>query len=454
MKLAKRVLVVGAGAAGRKIIREVRLSKDSGITIAGLVDDAATKQNTIVDGVKVLGRIDDIPRILAKGKFDQILVALPSVGSVASRLTPLVPPGFPVKILPSISSVLLGHVNLSYVRDLDPADILGRSLVKTDQVRIAKKVKGRSFLVTGGAGSIGSEIVRQLLSSGAKQVVVYDSWEEGLFNLLSELEPQPHANASQTPRLIGCIGNVRDKLRLREVFTEYSIDAVFHAAAYKHVPLMEGNPGEAVKTNVSGTRNVLDATVAANIKEFVLISSDKAVRPTNVMGRTKRNAELLMQRYALQYPHIRFCAVRFGNVLNSSGSLVPIVVKQIASHKPVTITHKEMTRYFMTIPEAVSLVLTSWIVGRSGQVLLLDMGEPIKIIELIHSLIRMHGLVPDIDIEVKEIGIRPGEKIHEELAYDQSRLHPSPAPRIFIAEELLVSEGRVPVKRKRKVLTH
>jgi FlaA1/EpsC-like NDP-sugar epimerase len=291
--------------------------------------------------------------------------------------------------------------------------------------------------VTGGAGSIGSEIVRQLCSSGARAVIVFDSWEEGVFNLTEELQTK---NDREMPKLHMFIGNVRDKARLDEVMKQFKINAIIHAAAYKHVHLMEANPGESKKTNVGGTKNVLDCAVKYKIRDFVLISTDKAVNPANVMGASKRAAELLMKKYAMKYEGMRFCAVRFGNVLNSSGSMLPKFLRQIRSHSAITITDKEMTRYFMSIPEAVSLVLMSWIVTKNGQVLLLDMGKPIKILDLAETLIKLHGLTPYIDIPISEIGKRPGEKIHEELSYDAKKMRVSPDPRIFIVEDIDSSE--------------
>jgi FlaA1/EpsC-like NDP-sugar epimerase len=379
-----------------------------------------------------------------------LVVAAPSVGSMIPKLTALVPAGFPIKILPSISSVLLGKVNFSYIRDVDPSDLIGRPLIKSDQVRIAKYVMGKSFLVTGGAGSIGSEIVRQLLSSGAKKIIIFDSWEEGVFNLLAEIK---NTGIGESSRVVGRIGNIRDKSRILEVLREYPIDCIFHAAAYKHVPLMEENSGEARKTNVIGTRNVLEIAEKAGVREFVLISTDKAVRPVSILGKTKRRAELLMQHYARIYPKAKFCAVRFGNVLNSSGSLLPTVLQQIHSRSPVTITHKDMTRYFMSIPEAVSLVLTSWIVGKNGEILHLDMGKPVKILDLLHSVIKLHGLEPGKDIELIEIGVRPGEKIHEELMYDYMNIRPSAAPRIYISEDLKSKTLNSKIKLQTKTIT-
>ncbi|MBP7741224.1 MAG: polysaccharide biosynthesis protein [Candidatus Pacebacteria bacterium] len=430
---ATRILVVGAGVGAQELLTRMRAEERSDLVVVGLVDDDSAKQGGSVLGYPVVGTINDIPTLLGAYRVNQVLISTPSVGrELVQRVTEVVPPGFPVKILPSISSVLLGTVTLAQVRDVDPSDLIGRPLVKLDQRRIAAAVSGNVFLVTGGAGSIGSEIVRQLRAGGAREIHVLDSWEEGIFNLLEECE---HLEASETP-VYAHIGNVRDQERIEEILSAHEIQVIIHAAAYKHVPLMEEHPGEARKTNYEGTRNMLEAAVRHHVKDFVLISTDKAVRPSSVMGATKRDAELLVKEYARKYPAHRFCAVRFGNVLNSSGSVLPKFMRQIKNRGPVTITHRDMTRYFMTIPEAVSLVLLSWLVAENGQILLLDMGEPVRIFTLAHTLIKLYGYEPYTDIDIIEVGTRPGEKIHEELSYDPHHLRPSPADRVFIAEDL------------------
>ncbi len=434
MSQAKRVLVVGAGAGARALMTQIKKEDRADILVVGFVDDDSKKRGVSIGGVQVLGTLADIPDIIQSTHIDQVLISVPSVGSdVATRVAGLVPAGMPLKVLPSISSVILGRVDLSYVRDIDPSDLIGRPLVKADQQRIGASAKGKTFLVTGGAGSIGSEIVRQLYDSEAKQIVIVDSWEEGVFTILEELKQTGNGGR---PKVRAYIGNIRDKQRMKEIISSSHCDVIIHAAAYKHVPLMEENPEEADKTNRLGTKNMLDLAVAFNVQDLVLISSDKAVNPKSVMGKTKRDAELLVKRYAKKYPAHRFCAVRFGNVLNSSGSIVPIFLRQIRERVALTVTDFEMTRYFMSIPEAVSLVLTAWVIAENGQILILDMGEPVKILDLALNLIRIHGLEPYKDIPIQETGARPGEKIREELAYDKSRLRPSAAERVFIAEEL------------------
>jgi len=434
MEKAKKVLIVGAGAGARALITQIKKENRSDIHVVGFVDDDPKKQGISIGSAKVVGKIADLPHIVKAEGIDQVIISTPSVGpDLITRVGKLLPPGLAIKVLPSISSVIFGKVDLSFVRDIDPADLVGRPLVKSDQQLISDKASGKVFLVTGGAGSIGSEIVRQLYDSKAKEILIFDSWEEGVFNLGEELK---ESSSGERPKVRFYIGNIRDKKRLEELFRGRKVDVIVHAAAYKHVPLMQENPEEAKKTNEIGTKNILDLAVKHRVKDFVLISTDKAVNPISVMGKSKRAAELLVKKFAKKHKGVRFCAVRFGNVINSSGSVIPIFLKQIQKRSAVTITDKEMTRYFMSIPEAVSLVLLAWIVAENGQILILDMGEPTKILDLALQLIKMHGLEPYEDIPIQITGARPGEKIREELAYDKSKLRPSPAERVFIAEEL------------------
>jgi len=429
-----RLLIIGAGVAGQKTFEQIKKEGRSDIVIVGFIDDDIKKQGMKINNISVIGTINDIPRLIKSERIDQVLISTPSMGGeFITRITRLLPPGISIKVLPSISSVIMGKVDLSYVRDIDSSDLIGRPLIKSNQKLIYKETNKKSFLVTGGAGSIGSEIVRQLYDSKAKLIVVIDSWEEGVYNLLEELQTKQGA---YRPQIKVFIGNIRDKKRIDEILNFFSIDVIIHAAAYKHLPLMENNPDEAWKTNYQGTKNLLDATIKHNIKDFVLISTDKAIKPSCVMGKSKRAAELFMKSYAKKHKKHRFCAVRFGNVLNSSGSIIPKFLKQIQNREAITITDINMTRYFMSIPEAVSLVLLSWIISKNGQILVLDMGEPVKIIDLALNLIRIHGLEPYKDISIKETGIRLGEKIHEDIFYNKQKIKSSFIEKIFIAEEI------------------
>lgn len=432
--MKKRVLIIGAGDAGRKVVAEIRKEKHPGIVAVGFIDDDPKKRGKSVAGLPVVGAVADLPRLLKTHKVNQVLVSTPSVErEFIQRVTRAVPPGIDIKVLPSIASVIRGNVHLSFVRDINPSDLIGRPLVRGDQQRISKGAKGKTFLVTGGAGSIGSELVRQLFATRAKRIIIVDSWEEGIYHMTEELAESAYAGA---PHVHAFVGSIRDKQRMNEILARFKVDVVLHAAAYKHVPLMETNAGEAQKTNVTGTKNMLDLALKHGVKDFVLVSTDKAVNPKSVMGRSKRAAEMLVMRYAKKNPKRRFCAVRFGNVANSSGSIIPKFLKQIRKRVPVTITDPSMTRYFMSIPEAAALVLLSWILAKSGQILILDMGKPVNILDLAINLIKMHGLEPHKDIVIREIGARPGEKIHEELSYDAQLVRPSRDKRIFIAEDM------------------
>lgn len=429
MKIKNRILIVGAGVAGQMVAKELMRFASSEGKVVGYLDDDVKKIGKKIHGLAVFGSIETINDVILTKKIDEVIIAVPSQSQfVAKRVDELLNTEVKVRILPALAPVILGKVNLSFLKDVDPSDLLGRPLVQSDQKRVVLATKGLTFLVTGAAGSIGSEIVYQLSLSGAKKVVCLDSWEEGCFKL-----SEKYKNAAE-PEVEIFVGNVRDKDRIDEVFRITKPDVVFHAAAYKHVPLMEKNREEATKTNVIGTENCLAAAQKHGCFEFVLISTDKAVNPSSHMGHTKRQAELLVETFGKKLNGSKFLCVRFGNVLNSSGSVVPTFVSQVKSGGPLTITDKKMTRFFMTIPEAVSLVLQSWMIGENGHVYVLDMGEPVKILELARSIIRHFGLVPDKDIKIKEIGIRPGEKLYEELSYKKEKLKQTSNPKIFIAE--------------------
>lgn len=424
-----KILIIGAGVAGQMVAKELVRSSIVPVNIVGYLDDDKNKIGKKIHGFRVLGSIDVVNKVIKQQKIDEIIIAVPSQSQmVAKKVDSLLDLNVKVRILPALAPVILGQVNLSFLKDVDPSDLLGRPLVQSDQKKIVDATTGLTFLITGAAGSIGSEIVYQLSLTKAKKIICIDSWEEGCFKLTEKYKSQ------NGPKIEVYVGNVRDKERIDEIFSLTKPDVVFHAAAYKHVPLMEANKSEAIKTNVLGTRNCLDICVKHKIDGFVLISTDKAVNPASHMGDTKRQAELMVMGLAKKNKNGKFLSVRFGNVLNSSGSVVPTFVNQVKSGGPVTITDKKMTRYFMTIPEAVSLVLQSWILGENGRIYVLDMGEPVKIITLARSIIRHFGLEPGRDIKIKEIGVRPGEKMHEQLSYKKETLTKTVNPKIFIAE--------------------
>lgn len=421
----KRILVIGAGTAGRIVAHELKQLPEC--VIVGYLDDDPRKHHIPFEGFPVLGGIEDLGRLCKKHEVDELIVAVPSNPQrVFEKVKKSLDSPVKIRVVPSISSVILGKLKLSDIRDFDPSDFLGRPLVKSEQMKIVSASEGKTFLVTGGAGSIGSEIVEQLLDTDAVKVVAFDAWEEGCFHLTQKYVYRENFEV--------VIGNVRDRERVDEVVARCQPDVVIHAAAYKHVPLMEENSEEAVKTNVEGTRNVLESCKKYGVHSFVLISTDKAVNPTSTMGKTKRQAELLMKEYALSNSSGAYLAVRFGNVLNSSGSVIPTFIKQIRVGGPVTITDKKMERYFMTIPEAVSLVLQAWMLGENGKIYILDMGEPMKILDLAENMIKFFGYEPYKDVLIEEVGKRPGEKLYEELHYSTEELEPTDNSKIFIAE--------------------
>ncbi len=423
-----RVLIIGAGDAGEIIIREMNKHPELGKKIIGLIDDDPGKTNLEMHGLKVLGNRYDIPKVIEKYAVDEVIIAMPSApGKDIKEIYNLsVQSNVKVMIVPGVYELINGNVNLSQIREVKVEDLLGREQVKLDIKKIARDVEGRTILVTGAGGSIGSELCRQIARFNPWRLLMLDNYENNLYYL--DLELKKKYPGIEIIPIIGCI---RDKERLDNLFARYRPDLVFHAAAHKHVPLMEYNPGEAVKNNIFGTRNLLEVADRYHVDKFVLISTDKAVNPTNVMGATKRVAEMLVQAMNKR-SGTRFMAVRFGNVLGSNGSVVPLFQKQIAAGGPVTVTHEEVTRYFMTIPEAVQLVIQAAALGKGGEVFVLDMGEPVKIIDLAKDLIKLSGLKLGEDIDIIITGLRPGEKLYEEILHDSENNIRTEHERIFI----------------------
>ena len=419
----KEVIVVGAGDAGRLVVQEMQRSRMLRYTPIGFVDDDARKRNTRILGVRVLGTMEDLPQLVREFKPDELLIAIPSTSGETRRrvVEAAQSASVPVKTLPGLYELISGDVDLArQIRPVQVEDVLGREPVEVDFEQVASYLRSHTVLVTGAGGSIGSELCRQIARVGPARLILVDNAETALFDIERELVERDFTPA--VPKLI----DVKDRRALRrEVFEKYKPTVVFHAAAYKHVPLMETHPLESVRNNVVATRTVAELSAEYGVERFVLISTDKAVNPKTVMGQSKALCEWIVESFGHRRDvPTRFVAVRFGNVLNSSGSVIPTFRRQIEKGGPVTVTHPEMTRFFMTIPEAVSLVVQAGAIGGRGQVFVLDMGEPVKIVDLACNMIRLSGNVPRLpgepeagprEVRIQYIGSRPGEKIHEEL---------------------------------------
>ncbi|HBH00750.1 MAG TPA: hypothetical protein DDZ42_02340 [Candidatus Rokubacteria bacterium] len=432
----KRVLIYGAGDAGEMIVRDMRHNPFYEYEPIGFVDDDVVKVGQRIHGVKVLGTRHDVPRLMTAHAPDAVLVAMPRATPAAIRsiVRALEPFKVPIQTLPNLRDVLGGKVTVNEIRTLSMEDLLERAPVTLDITPVRRLLEGRRVLVTGAGGSIGSELSRQISALGPATLVLVDRYENGLHAVAQELGAEPRAG-----RVDAVVADVADVGRVTEVLAVHRPQVVFHAAAHKHVPLMELNPCEAVKNNVRGTRVTADAARRSGVERFILISTDKAVNPTSVMGATKRIAEMLVQSLDRQSPGV-FSAVRFGNVLASNGSVVPQFLAQIKAGGPVTITHPEICRYFMSIPEAVHLVLQAAALATGGDIFVLDMGEPIKIVDLARNLIRLSGFLPDEEIPIKFIGLRPGEKLYEELVGKDEAASPSAAERILRVEPSFVPD--------------
>ena len=428
----KRVLIVGAGDAGAMISKEMELHPELNYRPVAFLDDDNFKKGKKVNGIPVLGGIDDVADIVERKSIDEIIIAIPSAKpAVINRIyEQCAKTKCKVKILPSMSQLIDGTIMLKRVKDVDLEDLLGRDPVVVDLEEIAGYLSGKVVLVTGGGGSIGSELCRQIATFDPKKLVMLDNYENGLYDVYTEL-------TRKYPELdiIPVIANIREMDRMNEVFEQYRPNIVFHAAAHKHVPLMENNPEEAVKNNVFGTWNVAHCADIYNAERFVLISTDKAVNPTNVMGATKRIAEMIIQALDAK-SKTEFVAVRFGNVLGSNGSVIPLFKKQIEEGGPVTVTHPDVTRFFMTIPEAVQLVIQAGALAEGGEIFVLDMGEPVKILDLAKNLIRLSGFEPYVDIDIEITGLRPGEKLFEEILLNEEGLKATKHNKIYIAKPL------------------
>ncbi|HCT63607.1 MAG TPA: nucleoside-diphosphate sugar epimerase [Erysipelotrichaceae bacterium] len=431
----QRVMIIGAGDAGSMIVRELKNLTNIHYKPVVIVDDDPMKHNSTLYGVPIRKGMDDIPSLVSEYNINEIIVAIPSLGreKLAQIVKIAQTTHCKVKTLPGINEIIDDRVSIKNIRDVSIEDLLGREEIKLKIDEISSYLENRIVLVTGAGGSIGSELCRQIIKFKPKKIILLDIYENNVYDLQQELL---HSYGNLNLDVI--IASVRDKDRILEVFKFYKPEIVFHAAAHKHVPLMENNPQEAIKNNVFGTLKVAQCAHEVNVKRFVLISTDKAVNPTNVMGATKRVAELIIQAMN-QISDTEFVAVRFGNVLGSNGSVIPLFKRQIAYGGPITITHPDITRYFMTIPEAARLVLQAGAIAEGGEIFVLDMGKPVKIIDLAKQLIELSGLEPDVDISIIYTGLRPGEKLYEELMLSEEGTSQTKQQGIFIAKPIQVN---------------
>ncbi len=431
-KPQERVMVIGACAGGQMIIRELQNSKMLNDKVCCVIDDNPNKRGRLLEGVEIVGGRQVIASEAKKRKIDKIIFAIPSCSAKERRdiLNICKETSCKLQTIPGMYQLVNEEVSVSRLRDVDLTDLLGREQVTVNNEEIFADIAGKVILVTGGGGSIGSELCRQIAAANPERLVIFEIYENNAYAIQQELRhsfPQLH--------LTVLIGSVRNTNRIHSVMQTYRPDIVFHAAAHKHVPLMEDSPNEAIKNNVIGTYKTAQAAVAAGVKKFVLISTDKAVNPTNIMGASKRLCEMVVQMMDRQ-SSTNFVAVRFGNVLGSNGSVIPLFKQQIAQGGPVTVTDKRVIRYFMTIPEAVSLVLQASYYARGGEIFILEMGEPVKIDDMARNLIRLSGFVPDEDIKIEYTGLRPGEKLYEELLMDEEGIQETDNKLIHIGKPI------------------
>jgi FlaA1/EpsC-like NDP-sugar epimerase len=406
----KNVLIIGAGDAGEKILREIKENYQLHYKVIGFIDDDPVKKGKSIHGIPVLGNVDNLADILDDEEVQEILVAVPSAsGDQIRRIVEACQRcAVSYKIIPGIGELIDGRVSIKALRDISYEDLLGRKPVHLDAAGIRNYLDGKTVLITGCGGSIGSELCRQVIKFQPHLVILLDASEENLFKIQMELQNEKYFRHCET-----VLGHVQDKQLMQDIFKKYKPQVVFHAAAYKHVPMLEKNPWEAVYNNIVGSRMIMEMSLKHSVERFVLVSTDKAVRPTNVMGTSKRVTELIMQ--SLQGSNTKFMAVRFGNVVGSSGSVIPLFRRQIEHGGPVTVTHPEVNRYFMTIPEASQMILQAGAMGDGGEIFVLRMGTPVKIADMARDLIRLSGKEPDVDIEIIFTGLREGEKLYEEL---------------------------------------
>lgn len=430
----RHIMVIGGGSAGSMLLKELKFGRGNAMPVC-MIDDNAAKKGKLIHGVPIVGSRDDIVAACDRYRIDEIIIAIPSAPPTEIRdiLKLCQETNAKVKILPAITNTLTTSLSQT-VRDVNYEDLLGREAVVITNPELESFVHGKTVMVTGGGGTIGSELCRQIIANRPGKLIIVDIYENTTYELQMELNRYyPDADKEVL------IASVRDYDRMESIIKEYKPDVIYHAAAHKHVPLMEYSPNEAIKNNCLGTLNMVKLADKYNVKRFVLISTDKAVRPTNVMGATKRICEMIVQVYNRR-SNTEFVAVRFGNVLGSNGSVIPLFLKQIERGGPITLTHREITRFFMTIPEAVSLVLKAGLMAKGGEIFVLDMGEPVKIYDLATNLIKMKGFVPEKDIKIEIVGLRPGEKLYEEILMDEEGLQDTENSLIHIGKPIEIDD--------------
>lgn len=426
----KRIMIIGAGDAGAMVIREFRNHEKLNSEPIAIIDDDDSKKGSVINGIKVVGGRDDIISVAGKYRIDEIIIAMPSASKkeIKEILDTCKETKCKLKMLPGIYELIDEKVSIKEIRDVDISDVLGREEIKVDMEEISSYITGKTVMITGAGGSIGSELCRQIVDFKPKRLVLLDIYENTVYDVQMELNRNyPELN------LKVYIGSIRDKARLEEIFVIESPQVIFHAAAHKHVPLMEDSPKEAIKNNVFGTLNLAQLSDRYGLERFVMISTDKAVNPTNIMGASKRLCEMIIQSINV-HSKTEFVAVRFGNVLGSNGSVIPLFKEQIKEGGPVTVTHPDIIRYFMTISEAVQLVIQAGSMAKGGEVFILDMGEPVRIIDLARDVIRLSGFEPDVDMPIKITGLRPGEKLIEELLLEEEGLTNTSHNKIFVGK--------------------
>lgn len=440
-----RVLIIGAGSAGELVINEICKNLKSEKLVIGIVDDDSDKVGKVINNIPIIGTTEDIKYIVQKYSIDEIIFSIADISKKRKHEILSICDSArcgnsecSIKVIPGIFEIINGAVDIKEIKDVKIEDLLFRETIDLDLNKIGEYLNEKVVLVTGGGGSIGSEICRQISTFNPKLLIILDNYENNAYDIQQELI-RKYADKLNVETIVA---SIREEERIKKIFEKYHPDIVFHAAAHKHVPLMEDSPGEAIKNNIFGTLNVANLSKKYNVEKFVLISTDKAVNPTSIMGATKRAAEIIIQTLN-EDSKTKFVAVRFGNVLGSNGSVIPLFKKQIQEGGPVTITHKDIIRYFMTITEAVQLVIQAGSIAKGGEIFILDMGQPVKIDELAKNLIKLSGFEPGVDIDIEYIGLRPGEKLYEELLMDEEKILSTENRKIYITNPIAIDKEKL-----------